>query len=295
MLTFVVLVLVVVPLLRWLPERLDQDAVIPSDSVSQLMDAKMKYATFVAWWDGQAFGAQFSGMDFGVEGVEVSTTYPPFTCAVAAPASGQPTGTQAAWVLGMRSLFGDASSAEVPSVTSVLALWTSGRTNCDEPVGGEKFVDAAGSSLTGAPVAFAQSFSDPSLPALDVEGVYQSIPQDEITKHGREVFSSYEEKLAAVNFGTTDAQTDRALTALAEWVSVGVPRYGINPGSPQVGPVVLDLGTDGSTLQLPEGFSARWSGTTFCVDGSVAGAPVQHVDNTTYEASTPQVADGPCP
>ena len=73
-----------------------------------------------------------------------------------------------------------------------------------------------------------------------------------------DVFAAYEAQLASTDFGTPVQQTDRALTSLAQWVSVGVSTESILQGSPQQGPVLLDMGIDRSTLNLPAGFSVRW-------------------------------------
>src|SRR4051812_19217447 len=85
-------VLVALPLLRWLPDRVNGDPVLPADPVQEQMDARMQYASYVAWADGHVLGGT-TGSDLGVDGVVVTTTLPPFACAVARMDAGEPTGT----------------------------------------------------------------------------------------------------------------------------------------------------------------------------------------------------------
>ena len=227
-----------VGLALWLPDR-DGDAIPATKSSQQLADAKMQYAAFVAWWDGRMFGLG-AGEDTGVIGTVVSTGVPPFECASARMADGQPAGTQSAWVLGRRKvLSGEAGADYGPLLTYVYVLGGTGVTTCDGPAPGETLVQARPRTNE---IAFAQPFSDPSSPALDVAAIYESIPSDEITSHGREVFADYQDTLAKLDFGTSLNQTDRALRSLAGWIGVGSSRHELNQDSPQTGPVVFEHG-----------------------------------------------------
>jgi hypothetical protein len=306
----VLVVLIALPLLRLLPDRVNGDPVLPADPGQEQMDARMQYAAFVAWWDGHVVGGE-TGSDLGVKGVVVTTTLPPFACAVASMAPGQPPGSQAAWVLGSGAVLGHESPwPGTPQVTTAVVLWDKGLTSCAGAPEGETVVSSPVRSLVTGDVAFSQEFSDTTRPALDVAGVYRSITPDQVTAHGREVFAAYEAKRASLDFGTPVEQTDRALASLAEWVSVGVSTESILQSPPQAGPVVLDMGIDRSTLNLPAGFSVRWIAAfsdenlpagdpdngRFCVDGGVAGSPVRHVDTDSYQGDTlPVVGDGACP
>ncbi|MFN8157280.1 MAG: hypothetical protein U0R68_07675 [Candidatus Nanopelagicales bacterium] len=292
-------VLLAVPVVRLVSDSRQRDALPVGTTEQQVRDAEMKYATFVAFWDGMAFTRKL-GTDAGVEGVEVTSTLPPYYCTIARPATGEPGGTQAAWVLGAGSVIPQPGENSVlGSVGMTQALWTPGATTCDpRPADAQLYAaapDSAGNPL-GAEVTLVQSLADPSKPALDVAAVYRRIPADRVTDHGREVFADYQKWLAGIDFGTPEEQNKRALHALLDWLSIAMVSTTLTPSSPVEGPELLRSTDYVGTAQLPEGFTARWDGKTLCVDGSVNGSPVQHATNGSYDepGGIFSLYDGPC-
>jgi hypothetical protein len=224
-------------------------------------------------------------------------------CAIASPAAGAPAGTQASWVLGQGSVLGQGGQQDQqgPLLTVVTALWPVGLTSCDVRASGQSLVDAPSSQFSAsfaAPVIYTQTYADPSQPALDIESVYAAVPQELVTDLGRQVMSDYRSQRAKIDFGTPAAQTDRALTALAAWVSVGVSNQSIHQPPPQTGPAALDSGVPAVTLDLPRGFSAHWTDRgKFCVDGAAAGSTARRIQSEYYgdPNNPPQIEDGRCP
>jgi hypothetical protein len=303
-------VLLAMPLARTLPSRLGHSDQPVGPGAAAQMDAMMKVAAFVAWWDGSTFGGNLATQGPGVVGVTVTRTLPPFTCAVVTPAEGWPSGTQSAGVLGQGSVVPQDGQGATTSTTTV--PWTPGITSCDPRPSATLLVDLPAteqaSAFLGAPVALGQRLDDPSRPAIDVAAVYAQIPPSLVTDHGREVYQGYERELATVDFGTPREQTDRVLWALAMWVATA-RTYGLSPDASTGlrGPIDLYGGAYAGTASVPAGFSVRASGLVlisgvkppapyFCVDGSIGGAAVRHVASTDLgEPGTPVVPlDGPC-
>jgi hypothetical protein len=286
---------------RWLPDRLNRNEVTHSDVTPEQMDAMMKYATFVAQWDGTAVGLKRE--DSGVVGVSVTSSQPPYNCTVARPDAGEPLGTQPGWVLAQPSAIGG-DKAATPSFGAIgpFVLWPEGVASCDPPLTGTMLaqpptnVDAY---LSGWAGSFSQLLTDPSRPALDIEAVYRAIPQDRITDLGRGVLADYEAK-APKNYGTSGEQATRVLTALAEWISVAMSRDVVSTSSPATGAALLTSDDYVGTAQLPLGFSAAWDqkADTFCVQGSFGDSGLKHVTEEGIADVGDGLAtayDGPCP
>jgi hypothetical protein len=264
------------------------------------MDATMKYAAFVAWWDGVVFGAkQPAGWDAGVEGVKVTTTLPPTTCAVVSMASGEPAGTQSAWVLGQGSVI-----AGNFGVTSTYLPWPTGVTGCDPRPSGMVLADAP-ASVTSArlagQVAFGSFPEDPSRPALDVASVYRAVPPDRLTQHGREVYASYQAAIPT-DYGSAAWQVDRVLAAIGAWIGIVMTDKVPAQASPQTGPVLLTGDSYAGTAQLPAGYSARWdpAAQTLCVEGSIGDSGVRRITEAEFatareSGSTAIAVAGACP
>jgi hypothetical protein len=293
-------VVLAVPVARALAERQAQPA---TDSGAAAMDATMKYAAFVAWWDGVALGVtQPPGWDPGVTGVTVTATLPPTKCTVVAPAPGEPSGTQAAWVFGDGTVL-TTSSGQFGMVMTYL-LWPVGTTGCDPRPSGVLLADpplTATSALAAGNEAFASAPDDPSRPALDLESVYRAVPPERVTQHGRDVFAAYQAALPK-DYGTDEEKVDRVLAVLASWI--GNVMTGELPAqrSPQTGPVLLTGDSYSGTAQLPAGYSARWdaAASTVCVEGSIGGSGVRHVSEVELAAMRESGAErassqaGPC-
>jgi len=297
----VVVALAVVPLVRWLPDRLNRYQVTHSEVTPAQMDAMMKYATFVALWDGTSVG--LTREDSGVVGVSVTSTLPPYNCTVARPDEGQSLGTQPGWVLAQPSAIrGDKAATPSFGAIGPFVLWPEGVASCDPPLTGTMLAQPptnADANLSGWAPAFSQSLADPSVPALDVEAVYRAIPQDRITDLGRGVLVDYESK-APKDYGTPGEQRTRVLTALAEWLSVAMSRDAVSSPGAISGPALLTSDDYVGTAQLPHGFSAVWDQTadTFCVVGSMSGSGVAHVTEEGIADVSDGLAtayDGPCP
>jgi hypothetical protein len=292
-----------VPATRALVDRQSRVDVVGSGTVAEQMDATMKYAGFVAWWDGIVFGVKpASGRDQGVEGVSVTTTLPPTSCAVVSMAAGEPAGTQSAWVLGQGSVLTTGSGGF--GVTSTYLQWPAGITSCDPRPSGTLLVDApasVASSMFAGQVAFASRPDDPSRPALDVASVYRAVPPDRLTQHGRDVFSAYQAAVPT-DYGTAGDQVDRVLAALGAWIGIAMRDQVPVQSSPQTGPVLLTGDSYVGTAQLPAGYSARWdaAATTVCVEGSIGDSGVRHVTEVEFAAaresgSTAIAVAGACP
>lgn len=296
----VAVVLLAVPVVRLVSERNSRDALPVTPTIQQRSDAMMKFATFVEWWDGAAFNGQLV-VDPGVEGVEVTTSLPPFSCTLARMSSGEPPGTQSVWVLGDGSVLTNENPGMAGGVVAVTAaFWPEEETACDpRPRSATAFAGPPSGVTVGgsAELLFAQRLDDPSRAALDIPAVYAQIPQDRVTDHGREVYAAYTALAASLDYGTPDEQNDRVLLALGDWLSVAARSTSLSQASPQDGPVLLRASDYVGTALLPEGYSARWTTTSFCVDGSRAGSAAKHVSDTSYgEPGTPAtLLDGPCP
>ena len=282
--------------------HLGQSAVPASPEQQQRdADAALKYATFVAWWDGSVVGAHPQAPDIGVTGVEVATTAPPFTCAAARPSAAAPAGTQAAWVLGEGSASSTGSlSTGVVATTTTYVIWPTGVTSC-EPRPPAVALAAPPPSVTKARVAsglvYGQRLGSPGSPALDVEALYRSVPPDRLTQYGRDVFAAYES--ATVDYGTAAEQTDRVLVALGSWLPVALATATAAPTLRQSGPATLQGGGRVGSAELPAGYTARWDKArgTFCVDGSTGGSAVRHVSDANFDqpGAPPTPDDGLCP
>ena len=312
----VVVALAAVPVARWLPDRLSRNDIASSDITPQQMDAMMKYASFVAYWSGTAYGLKRP--DTGVVGVTVTTSLPPFNCALAVPEEGQPQGTQKAWLVAAPSVVqGTRTPGPTAGVITSYLLWPVGATNCESGAPGTVLAegpDSAAHDLLSWTMAYGQLPDDPSRPALDVAGVFHEIPADRVTDFGRGVFESYESSMPK-EFGPAVAQLDRVLVAVGGWLSVALSYDTLNQTSPVDGPTTLtaDIEKGGDvtgagpdnryigTAQLPAGYHATWERGTgkFCVEGSVGDSGVRHVSQDAFAdpGSEPlvTVVDGPCP
>lgn len=298
----VAVVLLAAPVVRLVSERSQRDARPVGTSEQQVRDAMMQYAAFAAYWQGQAFGGAPHGIDPGVKGVVVTASVPPAACTIATMAPGEPGGTQSAWVLGTGSVIArDGLVRQGTGISTIRFLWPVGVTTCDpRPAGGEALaaVPAAGSVEVASDVVGAQTFADPTAPALDVESVYWSIPVDRLTQVGIDVFASYRTWRSTFGFGTPTEQNQRVLQGLYDWLAVattyGEPAAKALPG----GAVQLESTSYVGTATVPAGYHAGWSSDgKVCVDGSVDGSPVQHANEGSYtDSGSPFTAlDGPCP
>ncbi len=303
----VVVALAAVPLAHWLPDRLNRNEITNSEVTPEQMDAMMQYATFVTAWSVVRTGPV---ADTGVVGVAATVNLPPYNCIVATPEEGQPSGTQAGWVIATPSIFAAQPKTNAASVVTSFILWPRGVTSCDAPGPGVALTPApAESNLLAWQLAFSQRPSAPSTPALDVAAIYAKIPQDRLTDVGRAVFEGYQ-KAAPKDYGSSRDQVERVLQSLAQWLAVALSSSGLTTMSPASGPTVLsgDVGAapaspDGryvGTAELPAGYSARWVAASgaFCLQGSVGDSGVMHLsasDFTDYSAPPPTPLDGPCP
>jgi hypothetical protein len=296
------LVVLAVPVARALADRQARvDASSPG--VAQEMDASMKYAAFVAWWDGLTVGlTRPVGWDAGVDGVSVSTTRPPTSCAVVTPAPGEPAGTQPAWVFGEGSVL-SAAGGSFGIITSY-QLWPTGVTSCDPRPSGAALADPPATPTTmraAGHAAFASLLDDPSRPALDVESVYRAVPPERLTQHGRDVFDAYQAAVPT-DYGTSRAQLDRVLAVLGSWIGIAMTNQVLAQQSPQTGPAMLTGDSYVGTAQLPSGYSARWDAAagTVCVEGRLGDSGPRHVSNANFWAAvelgtTATADDGACP
>jgi hypothetical protein len=147
-------------------------------------------------------------------------------------------------------------------------------------------------------LVFAQTTTDPSRPALDVESVYRAIPPELVTEVGRTAFAGYE-RTRPTTYGSDADQLDRVLTAIGGWVSVALSRAVLDTTSPVSGPTTLRTDTYVGTVDIPAGYSVRWDATTgaFCVQGSVGSSGVRHFTDEQFVDAGATVlppVDGPC-
>jgi hypothetical protein len=299
----VAIALVAVPLVRWLPDRLSRNEIANSDVTPEQMDAMMKYATFVAYWNGSNLGGP-APEDSGVVGISVSSSLPPFNCTVARPDAGQPRGSQEAWVLATPSVFTEehANNPIQAAVTTSFVLWPEGVSTCDPPPSGTALAAPYSRdprNLVGWEVAFSQALADPSRPALDVAAVYDAVPQGRMTDVGRQAYEGYR-AAAPTDYGTDGDKLDRVLTAIGQWLAVALSYSPLSPESPAVGPASLTAADPhaGSAV-LPQGYQARWDRArgSLCVQGSYGASGVKHVTQADYvdPGSVVTPVDGPCP
>lgn len=299
----VAVVLLAVPVALLVSQRSQRDALPVGTSERQVRDAMMQYAAFSAYWQGRAFGGAAYGRDPGVTGVVVTASPPPTACTIASMAPGEPGGTQSAWVLGTGSVIAkDGQVVAGNGLTVTRFLWPVGVTSCDpRPSSGQAMaaVPAADAGPVASDVAGAQTFADPSRPALDVEAVYRRIPDDRLTQIGRDVFASYEKWRAGIDFGTPAEQNQRVLQGLYDWLTAATT-YGEPSATGLPGGQVLLTSTEwAGTAVVPDGYHVqhRSDPAKVCVDGSVDGSPVQHASSASYSdsGSAFTALDGPCP
>lgn len=298
----VVLALVAVPVVRLLPDRLRHNA-IPAGTTPAQVDAMMKYATFVAAWSGDLYGVRGTDPDVGVVGVHARWNLPPFNCVEATVDADGPQGSQHGWILAAPSVIQGSSGLPAGAVQIIepVVAWPVGGTVCDPATPPTMVAAAPDSNAAGLlswPLVFAQATTDPSRPALDVEAVYRSIPQELVTDAGRAAFAAYE-RLRPTTYGSDREQLDRVLTAVGGWVSVALSRGLLDTPSPVTGPRTLTADTYVGSVDVPAGYAARWDVTTgaFCVQGSVGTSGVRHFTDQQFgDPGTPSEAalDGPC-
>ena len=254
----------------------------PTDSTSagvsaaQAEDAALQYATFVAAWSG--LGAVTTPpKDFGVTGVTVKNTMPPYLCFSASDSTGA-TGTQKTWVLGQYSWLHPQGAA----ISVVNVNWPKNVTSCDSPGdAGVLLAPANEAAVSGLIGFYSTSTTDTNKPAIDVASEYARVPADRLTQYGKDVFKAYESAMPKY----AEEPTSRVLPALGAWLNTANMFAVLPPdGALKRGPVDVKSGTpqtfeiySGGTATIPEGYSARWGTHGICVDGKAKDGTMMRV------------------
>lgn len=236
-----------------------------------------------------------------MEGVEVTTSLPPFSCTLARMSSGEPPGTQSVWVLGDGSVLTNENPGMAGGVVAVTAaFWPEEETACDpRPRSATAFAGPPSGVTVGgsAELLFAQRLDDPSRAALDIPAVYAQIPQDRVTDHGREVYAAYTALAASLDYGTPDEQNDRVLLALGDWLSVAARSTSLSQAAPRTARCCCARRTTWAPPCSRGVLRAVDHDLVLRGQGSRAGSAAKHVSDTSYgEPGTPAtLLDGPCP